>query len=46
MKVKFDKLWKKKVIKKNYVLFVSNFISKQLLSFKEILKRKKLENYY
>ena len=46
-KEKFDKLWKKKVIKKNYVLFVSNFsFTNNYYPFKEILQRKKLENYY
>ena len=46
-KIKFDNLWKNYQIKKKYILFVSNFsFPNNFYSFKVIVNRKKLENYY
>tara|TARA_Y100000768_G_scaffold382665_1_gene363435 strand:- start:757 stop:2085 length:1329 start_codon:yes stop_codon:yes gene_type:complete len=46
-KTKFDNLWKNYQIKKKYILFVSNFtFPNNFYSFKDIINRKKLENYY
>ena len=46
-KTKFDSFWKNSQLKKKYILFVSNFsFPNNFYSFKKILKRKKLENYY
>jgi len=46
-KTKFNYLWKSKSQKKKYFLFVSNFsFLNNYYSFKDIVKRKKDENYY
>ncbi len=46
-KTKFDNLWKNNKFKKKYFLFVSNFtFPNNFYSFKEIMKRKEIENYY
>ncbi len=46
-KTKFNFLWKTNLNKKKYFLFVSNFsFPNNHYSFKDIIKRKKYENYY
>jgi surface carbohydrate biosynthesis protein len=46
-KPRFKNFWRNKKVKKNYILFVSNFsFTNNFYSFKEILKRKEMENYY
>ena len=46
-KTRFDNIWKNFQFKKKYILFVSNFsFTNNFYSFKEILKRKDLEDYY
>ena len=46
-KAKFDNLWRNKKIEKKYILFVTNFsLANNYYSFKEIIKRKEIENYY
>ena len=47
-KVKFDRIWKNKnLVKKKYILFVSNFsFPNNFYTFRKIIQRKERENYY
>ena len=46
-KKKFNMFWKKDIIDKNYVLFVSNFnYPNNVYSYKELIRRREKANYY